>query len=162
MSSPNNYQKARSRMAFLAEMKRYSSEGWIAGVCAGIADYFGWKVKLVRLIAFLLMIFTAGTVVVVVYIAFWFLMDDGNIDDPNRPSYEKGLATAAERAAGGSNFSAAPEAGSSTSSTGTEIRERFVKLDARMRRMEEAALSKDVALARELDKLERDSNAGTA
>lgn len=163
MSNPN--QKPRSRMAFLAEMQRYSSEGWIAGVCAGIADYFGWKVKLVRLVAFLLLVFTAGTVVFAIYVAFWFLMDDGNIHDPNRPTYEKGIASAAFTASGGaSNFSASPAGGGAGTgaSSSSEIRERFVKLDARMRQMEEAALSKDAALAREFNKLERDSQTGSA
>lgn len=149
MSLSNTTQKVTSRLGFLTQMQRYPANGWLAGVCAGIADYFGWRVKLVRLVTALLFLFTAGTVVVVAYIALWFLMDEGDIGNPNRPTYEQGLA--ASVAAAGSS-----EAGTGTTASGSQIRERFSVLDARLRRMEEAALSKDAALFRELEKLERE------
>lgn len=48
----------------------------IAGVCAGIADYFGietWLVRILTLTAFFLM---AGPFAIVAYIAMWFIMDE--------------------------------------------------------------------------------------
>ena len=46
----------------------------IAGVCAGIADYFGWKTDIVRLVFVLLTIFSAGFPGLVAYIVLWILM----------------------------------------------------------------------------------------
>lgn len=46
----------------------------IAGVCAGIAEYFGWNVTLVRVIYVLLSIFSAGFPGTMVYIILWIVM----------------------------------------------------------------------------------------
>lgn len=46
----------------------------IAGVCAGIAEYFGWNVTLVRVIYVLLSIFSAGFPGILVYIILWIVM----------------------------------------------------------------------------------------
>ncbi len=50
-----------------------SNDKMIAGVCGGIADYFGWDPTLVRIGYVLLSIFTvfAG---VLVYIILWLVM----------------------------------------------------------------------------------------
>ena len=47
----------------------------IAGVCAGVAEYFGWSVSKVRLVWLLLAILTIGAPVVF-YIVLWFVMPD--------------------------------------------------------------------------------------
>lgn len=47
-------------------------DGWIAGVCAGIADRFGLSRGLVRL-AFVLSCFLPGPQIVI-YIALWLLI----------------------------------------------------------------------------------------
>jgi len=51
-----------------------SSNQMIAGVCAGIAEYFGWNVTLVRVIYILLSIFSAGFPGTLVYIILWIVM----------------------------------------------------------------------------------------
>ncbi|MFA9370637.1 MAG: PspC domain-containing protein [Labilibaculum antarcticum] len=58
-------------------MKR-SSDKMIAGVCAGIAEYFGWDVSLVRIAYVLLSIFSAVFPGLLVYIILWFIMPDNN------------------------------------------------------------------------------------
>ena len=144
---------AKNRMGFLTQMQRYPGDGgWIAGVCVGIADYFGWGLKLVRVVTFLLFLFTAGTVVFIAYIVLWFLMDAGDLRNPNRPRYED-LAPAANPA----GFAGAAAESGQNPPTAADIRARFNQLDSRLRQMEEAALSKDAALLRELNKLERDT-----
>ncbi|MEQ9424259.1 MAG: PspC domain-containing protein [Cyclobacteriaceae bacterium] len=45
----------------------------IAGVCGGLADYFGWDYTLVRLLYSLLTIFTAFSGVIV-YLILWVIM----------------------------------------------------------------------------------------
>ena len=48
--------------------------GKIAGVCAGLADYFGVETWIVRLLAISGLIF-AGFITFTAYIAAWFLLD---------------------------------------------------------------------------------------
>lgn len=56
-----------------------SSNQMIAGVCAGIAEYFGWNVTLVRVIYVLLSIFSAGFPGTLVYIILWIVMPRAEI-----------------------------------------------------------------------------------
>jgi phage shock protein PspC (stress-responsive transcriptional regulator) len=54
---------------------RRSDNRMVAGVCSGVADYLGLDVTLVRLLAVVAAIFSAGTVAVA-YIAAWILMPE--------------------------------------------------------------------------------------
>jgi phage shock protein C len=55
------------------KLKR-SRNQFVAGVCAGFADYLGWDVTLVRLIYALLTICTVGFPGVIIYIILWIIM----------------------------------------------------------------------------------------
>lgn len=59
------------------KLKR-SSNKMIAGVCAGIAEYLGLDVSLVRILYVLFSIFSAGFPGLLVYIIFWFVLPDNN------------------------------------------------------------------------------------
>ncbi|MBN2596526.1 PspC domain-containing protein [Labilibaculum sp.] len=59
------------------KLKR-SSDKMIAGVCAGIAEYLGWEISLVRVAYVLLSIFSAGFPGLLVYIILWFVLPDDN------------------------------------------------------------------------------------
>ena len=50
-----------------------SNNGMIAGVCAGIADYFGWDPTLVRIGYILLSIFTVFSGVIA-YLILWMVI----------------------------------------------------------------------------------------
>lgn len=50
-----------------------SSNRMIAGVCAGIAEYFGWDVTLLRIVYVLASIFTAFAGVII-YVILWIVM----------------------------------------------------------------------------------------
>ena len=50
----------------------------IAGVCAGIAEYFGWDIALVRIIYLVLSIFSAAFPGIIVYIILWIVMPEKN------------------------------------------------------------------------------------
>lgn len=58
----------------MAKKLKRSKNQQIAGVCAGIAEYFGWDVTLVRVVFALLTIFSAGFPGIIVYIAMWIIM----------------------------------------------------------------------------------------
>lgn len=57
-----------------------SSHRMIAGVCAGIAEYFGWEVTLLRIVYALATFFTAFAGVIV-YIILWIVMPGKKISD---------------------------------------------------------------------------------
>jgi phage shock protein PspC (stress-responsive transcriptional regulator) len=48
----------------------------IAGVCAGVAEYFGWDIAVFRAIFLLVSIFSAAFPGVLVYIILWIVMPD--------------------------------------------------------------------------------------
>ena len=50
-----------------------SSDRMIAGVCAGIAEYFGWDSTLLRIVYVLATLFTAFAGVII-YIVLWIIM----------------------------------------------------------------------------------------
>lgn len=59
-------------------LTRSRNKGTIAGVCAGLADYFGVDVVLVRLLFVVLAIVGAIIGGVIVYVAAWFIMPEGD------------------------------------------------------------------------------------
>ena len=48
----------------------------IAGVCAGIAEYLGWDIALVRILYLVLSIFSAAFPGIIVYIILWIVMPE--------------------------------------------------------------------------------------
>ena len=61
-----------------------SNNRMLAGVCAGLADYFGWDVTVVRIIYSFATVFTAFSGIIV-YIILWIVMTDCITD--NRRHY---------------------------------------------------------------------------
>lgn len=57
-----------------------SSHRMIAGVCAGIAEYFGWEVTLLRIVYILATFFTAFAGVII-YIILWIIMPEKRLSD---------------------------------------------------------------------------------
>jgi phage shock protein C len=55
-------------------LARSSGDRMIAGVCGGIADYFGWGSTLVRAAYVLVSIFSAAFPGILVYLALWILL----------------------------------------------------------------------------------------
>ena len=51
----------------------------IAGVCAGIAEWLGWDISLVRLLYLILSIFSAGFPGVIAYIILWIIMPEEKV-----------------------------------------------------------------------------------
>lgn len=53
---------------------RRSQDRIIAGVCAGVAERFGWPPNRFRLVYVLLSVLSAAFPGILVYLALWFLM----------------------------------------------------------------------------------------
>jgi phage shock protein C len=56
------------------ELYRNAEQGKIAGVCAGIADYFGWETWLVRILVVSAVLF-GMPFLILGYVAGWFILD---------------------------------------------------------------------------------------
>lgn len=54
-----------------------SNNRMIGGVCAGIADYFGWDITLVRIVYVLATFFTAFSGGIV-YLLLWLIMPEAS------------------------------------------------------------------------------------
>lgn len=55
------------------QLKR-SDDRIIAGVCGGLAEYFGWRPNRVRLVYFLVSVLSAAFPGTLVYLVLWFVM----------------------------------------------------------------------------------------
>jgi len=55
-----------------------SNDKVIAGVCAGIAEFLGWDVALVRILYILISILSAAFPGIIVYIILWIVMPPAN------------------------------------------------------------------------------------
>jgi phage shock protein C len=126
-------------------LTRNARDGKIAGVCAGFADYFGWRRKYTRLAAILLTVFFFP-IPIFLYAAAAFFLPSGEPMAARyaRPDEEQFWRT----------YSTKPKM------TYSELRHRFRALDARVAGMERAVTSSDYALRKEFRDLE--SGAGSA
>ena len=113
--------------------------GMIAGVCAGIADYFGLDSWLVRIITITLLVFT-NSLVIFIYILAWIVFDK-KPDDYVVDELEKEFAfeRIKRKVTSRNGFS--------------ETFNRFAQLELRMRRLEAYITSKRFNLSKEINDL---------
>ncbi len=57
------------------ELYRDPKRGKVAGVCAGLSDYFGMELWLVRIIFMSAVLLMGGPFFIVAYVACWFILD---------------------------------------------------------------------------------------
>lgn len=55
-----------------------SNDQVIAGVCAGIAEYFGWDIAIVRIVYLVLSIVSVAFPGILVYVILWIVMPEKN------------------------------------------------------------------------------------
>ena len=65
-----------------------SANGKIGGVCAGIAEYFDWDVRTLRLIWFVAAIIAVGSPVLF-YLILWLVMPESNKKNYSDRMYER-------------------------------------------------------------------------
>lgn len=128
-------------MAKLSNFRRYPQDGYLGGVCAGIAAYLDWNVRLIRLVTVLTLVFGGGFPVIAVYAVLWYLMEEDRGPAPDRSDRDYGLRSA-------------PSSPRGTPPSMGELKSRFQRMEERLRNMEECVVSNDYELRRELRKLE--------
>lgn len=68
----------------MAQLTRSQTDRKIAGVCGGLAEYFGVDSTLVRLIAVVLLLLGPG---LLAYVVFWIVLPQGPESGPPRWGY---------------------------------------------------------------------------
>ena len=121
-------------------LRRNRRDGKIAGVCAGLADYFGWRACHVRLALIFATLFFFP-MPVFVYIAAAIFMPAG---PPNSMRYQSPDEERFWR-----TYSVKPKA------TLSELKHRFRAIDARIADMERAVTASEFNLRKEFRDLER-------
>lgn len=115
---------------------RNRDKAMVAGVCAGLADYFGFNLKVTRILA-VIALFMATIVTLFVYFGAVFLvpaMPAGT----NEPQYDPEFRKAVR---------------SSPRQTLSDVRRRFQALDSRLARLERYVTSPRFDLDQEFKKL---------
>ncbi len=141
------------------ELYRSPSEGKIAGVCAGIADYFGWETWLVRILAVSGVLLGMGWFIVV-YIAAWFILDkkSGTTEKFAKKVKQKVSSATCNRNDDITSDSIKVksriwQAGEPPKQAFHDIRRKFKTLERELRQIEHYVTSPDFTVSREINKL---------
>ncbi|WP_339724944.1 envelope stress response membrane protein PspC [uncultured Paraglaciecola sp.] len=148
-------------------LHRDPSKGKIAGVCAGIAEYFGMEIWLVRILTLTGFFLLGGPFFFVGYIAAWFILEKkpkGYIAKPRGEAFGRKGHQNKEQGKGWHNIpeeesekvvvkSKIWQAGESPKQAFIDIKQRFEKNETRLRKMETYVTSSEFQLNRELSKL---------
>ena len=108
----------------------------VAGVCAGLADYFGFNLKATRFLAFISLVL-ATPMTLLVYFATVFLVPAAP-DPSRRPGYNESFQQAVR---------------SDPAQTLSDVKRRFQSLDSRLARLERYVTSPRFDLDQEFRKL---------
>lgn len=123
---------------------RIPEDGKIAGVCAGLAERFGFEVWLVRIGFVTTALLGMGGFVFVIYVAAWFLLDK---KPPSQYKSTSGLDHQVEVK------SKIWQKGEPPRKAFREIKTQFRQLELRLRNLETHVTSTEFTLSREIDKL---------
>ncbi len=114
---------------------RNSERAWLGGVCAGLADYFGFNLKITRVLA-VVALFMATPMAIVAYLAVVVLVPAA--PEAAAPRVDPEIRRAVR---------------SSPSQTMADVRGRFKALDRRLARLEKHVTSSRYQLDQEFEQL---------
>jgi phage shock protein C len=141
------------------ELYRDPSNGKIAGVCAGLADYFGWETWLVRILVVSGVLLGMGWFIVI-YIAGWFILDKKN--GSAKKGTKKLKSRFHEKAESIKNDFAGEsikvksriwQAGEPPKQAFHDIRRKFKNLERELIKMERYVTSPEFTISREINQL---------
>ncbi len=138
----------------LNKLYRDREQGMIAGVCAGLADFFELNVRMTRILVVVGAIFFPS--VIFAYIALALLLKTKSTRDQNGASEDsrrrKKKHRRARREGGGATDTASRDR-APPDATLSRVRRRFRDLDVRLQRLEKYVTSERYRLDREFDHL---------
>jgi phage shock protein C len=139
------------------ELLRDDRNGKIAGVCAGVADYFGWELWLVRIVVLASVLLGFGTFLPVLYLVGWIVLEKKSVAegraannnerraDYNSPVVEKTRPVEVKTRVW--------QRGESARQALNHLRSQFDSIETRVRQMESYVTSSQFQLEREINKL---------
>ena len=154
-------------MKTYGSLHRDPNKGKIAGVCAGIAEYFGMEIWLVRILTLTGFFLLGGPFFIVGYIAAWFILEKKPHGLSTKPKYDEFASRPTHHKAQGKGWHNVSEqepekvlvkskvwqAGEPPKQAFIDIKQRFEKNESRLRKMESYVTSSEFQLNRELSKL---------
>jgi len=141
------------------ELYRIPSQGRIAGVCAGVADYFGWETWLVRILVVSGVLLGMGWFIVI-YIAAWFILDKKEGEPKTKGAKVRQPETVVKQPAAEdiTNESIKVKAriwqsGEPPKQALYDIRRKFMALEKQLRSIESYVTSAEFTVSREINRL---------
>ncbi|WP_440053552.1 envelope stress response membrane protein PspC [Pseudoalteromonas sp. T1lg65] len=129
---------------FKGELYRDPRRGKIAGVCAGLSDYFGMELWLVRILFITAVLLSGGPLFIVVYVACWFILDKKESSHAERKQPEEIPVSVKFKVW---------QKGEPPRQALFDLKVRLSKLDDRIQNMERYVTSPEFTVSREIDKL---------
>ena len=149
------------------ELYRNPSRGKIAGVCAGIADYFGWETWLVRILVVSGVLF-GMPFLILGYVAAWFILDKNPKGQMKNAKLHRGQASSNYHRGNAQTerdceYEQANESikvkariwqsGEPPKQALHDIRRKFGSLEKQLQAIEQYVTSSEFTVAREINKL---------
>ena len=156
--SNDSYQREPGR-----ELYRDPDNGKICGVCAGVANYFGFETWVVRVIAVSLLIFLNGGMILGYFIACWLLEVKPGSKTTNRcgpfghhfSGRNRRNNTTANNSTYRPNVQDVWRKGNSASNTLDRVNKKFSNLEQRLRGMESYVTSDKFKLDKEFESINK-------
>lgn len=154
-------------MKTFGSLHRDPSKGKIAGVCAGIAEYFGMEIWLVRILTLTGFFLLAPPFFFFGYVAAWFILEKKPRGLSTKPTDNDFVTSSLRNKPKGKGWHNVSEqafdkvvvkskvwqAGEPPKQAFIDIKQRFAKNESRLRKMETYVTSSEFQLNRELNKL---------
>lgn len=140
------------------ELFRDTDRGKIAGVCAGIANYFGWELWLVRII-FITGVILTNSFFLMAYVIGWFILEKKSVTEASKNDVfrhkeeGKGWVSNVEKDVKVEVKSKVWQSGEPPKQAFKDIHNHFGKLELRLRKIETYVTSSEFNLNQELNKL---------
>lgn len=145
------------------ELYRNPNSGKIAGVCAGIADYFGWETWLVRILVVSGVLF-GMPFLILGYVAAWFILDKNPKEQGKHSKYHSAGASKYSHGGSASNNDEQVnesikvkarvwQSGEPPKQAFHDIRRKFTSLEKQLQAIEQYVTSSEFTVAREINKL---------
>ncbi|MBD1583913.1 envelope stress response membrane protein PspC [Pseudoalteromonas sp. S16_S37] len=127
------------------ELYRDPKRGKIAGVCAGLSDYFNMELWLVRILFITAVLLSGGPLFVVAYVACWFILDKKPMTHSsyNKEQDEDPISVKFK----------VWQKGEPPRQALFDLKERLTRLDTRIQSMETYVTSSEFTVSREINKL---------
>ncbi|MGB0894865.1 MAG: envelope stress response membrane protein PspC [Parashewanella sp.] len=121
---------------------RIPEQGKVSGVCAGVAEYFGFETWLVRVVTASIFLLGGYGIVFVIYIALWMILD-------NKPDTAKSSSLKRDIEVKKKIW----QSGEPAKEALQDVNQQFRALELRLRNLERHVTSEQFDLKREIESL---------